>query len=122
MSIDEKQTGHSAGFRLVSVEFLQALLHGATVCRKCKYGKLAIKEDVSRKMGLASLFVTECQGCSEMVELYTSPTCEGSKGFEINRRAVLGALEIGGGKTSLQKLCAYLNMPSPTSEDTYANV
>ncbi len=33
---------------------------------------------------------------------------------------MLGAPEIGGGKTSLQKLCAYLNMPSPMSEDRYA--
>ena len=103
------------------MEFLQSLLDITAVCQKCKYGKLQVKEEKEKKMGLASLIVAECQQCLKRVEMYTSPNCKNSKGFEINRRAVLGAMEIGGGETSLLKLCAYLNIPSPMSHDTYSS-
>eukprot|EP00795_Rhopilema_esculentum_P006810 gene6810-12400_t len=111
----------SEGFRIISMEFLQSLLDITAVCQKCKYGKLQVKEETEKKMGLASLIVAECQQCLKRVEMYTSPNCKNSKGFEINRRAVLGAMEIGGGETSLLKLCAYLNIPSPMSHDTYSS-
>ena len=79
-----------------------------------------MKEETEKKMGLASLIVAECQQCLKRVEMYTSPNCKNSKGLEINHRAVLGAMGIGGGETSLLKLCAYLNIPSPMSHGAYS--
>eukprot|EP00795_Rhopilema_esculentum_P017083 gene17083-8600_t len=84
--------------RIINMEFLQSLLDITAVCQKCKYGKLEVKEETEKKMGLASLIVAKCQQCLKRVEMYTSPNCKNSKGFEINRKAVLGAMGIGGSK------------------------
>ncbi len=58
-----------------------------------------MQEDFSKKMGLASFLVVECDTCSHVSETYTSPKCTDSRAFVINRSAVLGMLEIGAGKT-----------------------
>ena len=50
---------------------------------------------------------------------HASPYCEGSTLYEIDRRMVLGLLEIGGGKSSLETLSSVLNMPKALSGDAY---
>jgi len=70
-------------------------------------------------MGLASLLVLECDTCSKLSEIYSSATCKDSRAFEINRRAVLGFLDIGGGKTALNNFCAMLNMSMPMTNEAY---
>ncbi len=53
--------------------------------------------------------------------MYTSPHCQGSRAYEINRCIVLTLLEIGAGKSSLEKLCSILNMPNAMSADAYSD-
>ena len=76
-------------------------------------------ENEAKKMGLASSFTFECQICASGCEMLTSPRCEGSRAYEVNCRTVLGLLEIGAGKSSLEKLCSVLNMPKAMSDDAY---
>ena len=108
----------SSGFRIINVSFLQKLLD-SVVCAKCKSGKVMMKENTGRKMGLAASFTFECSTCTKGCEMYTSPRSENSRSYEINRRMVLGLLEIGAGKSSLEKLCSILNMPPAMSDDAY---
>ena len=56
-----------------------------------------------------------------MTECYASPKCnmQSSQAFEINWRPVLGIVENGGGRSTLEKLCACLNLPSPLAKETY---
>ena len=89
------------------------------VCRACKLGNLILKENFAKKMGLASLLVLECDTCSKVTEIYSSATCKDSRAFEINRRAVLGFLEIGCGKAALNTFCSMLNMPMPMTDEAY---
>ena len=51
--------------------------------------------------------------------VHASPYCEGSRSYEIDRHMVLGLLEIGGGKSSLETLSSVLNMPKAMSSDAY---
>ena len=97
------------------------MLDTACICSKCKIGKLQLKEDVERKMGLSSMLILECQFCQKVTESHTSPKCDikCSQAFEINRRAILGMLEIGGGRKSLEKICAILNLPAPMAKEAY---
>ena len=104
----------------MDVSILQCMLEVACVCSKCKQGKLALQEDISRKMGLASFLVLECDVCSHRSEMYTSPKCRDSKAYIFNRSAVLGMLESGGGNAALRYFCACLNMPTPMKDETTA--
>ena len=108
----------SDGFRIIHISFLITLLE-SVVCGKCKYGRMTVKENMERKMGFASSFTFECSACASGCEMYTSPHCEDSRSYEVNRRMVLGLLEIGGGKSSLETLCSILNMPKAMSDDAY---
>jgi len=119
---DDKQIPsdhHFEGIRFIDVLLLQNLIGLSCVCRGCKLGNLILRENFMRKMGLASLLVLECDTCSKVSEIYSSATCKDSRAFEINRRAVLGFLEIGGGKTALNNFCAMLNMPTPMTNEAY---
>ena len=51
--------------------------------------------------------------------MYTSPRSESSRSYEINCHMVLDLLEIGAGKSSLEKLCSILNMPPAMADDVY---
>jgi len=108
----------SDGFRIIHISFLTTLLE-SVVCGKCKYGRVILKENTERKMGFASSFTFECSTCASSCEMYTSPHCDGSRSYEINRRMVLGLLQIGGGKSSLERLSSVLNMPKVMSDDAY---
>ena len=59
--------------------------------------------------------------CSKVSEMYISATCKDSGAFEINKRAVLGFLEIGGGRTALNTFCAMLVTLMPTTYEGYNN-
>eukprot|EP00795_Rhopilema_esculentum_P005686 gene5686-10931_t len=72
-------------------------------------------------MGLASFFTFECRTCATGCEMLTSPRCEGSRVYEINYRMILGLLEIGAGKSFLEKLCSVLNMPKAMSHDAFSD-
>ena len=108
----------SDSIRIIYISFLTTLL-GSVACGKCKYGRVIGKENAERKMGFASSFTFECGTCASGCEMYTSTNCEGSRSYEINCRLVLGLLEIGGGKSSLEKLSSVLDMPKAMSDDAY---
>eukprot|EP00112_Aurelia_sp_Birch-Aquarium-sp1_P025309 Seg8357.1 transcript_id=Seg8357.1/GoldUCD/mRNA.D3Y31 product="hypothetical protein" protein_id=Seg8357.1/GoldUCD/D3Y31 len=82
---------------------------------------MIVKENAGKKMGLASSFTFECSARASGCEIYTSPRCDGSRSYEINCLMVLGLLEIGAGKSSLEKLCSILNMPKAMSDDAYGS-
>ena len=58
---------------------------------------------------------------SKLSEMYFSAPTKDSTAFEINRRAVLGFLEIGGGRTALNTFCAMLVTLMPTTDEGYNN-
>ena len=100
---------------------LQTVLGLSCVCRACKLGNLILRENFAKKMGLASLLVLEYDTCSKVTEIYSSTTCKDSSAFEINRRAVLGFLEICCGKAALNAFCSMLNMPMPMTDEVYTD-
>ncbi len=42
--------------------------------------------------------------------------------FEINKRSVLSMIVIGGGRTSLAKICACLNLPPQLAKESYNSI
>ena len=119
VDLDRKSQNHSEGFRLIDLSILQGIFDMSSVCGRCKAGKLSIKENFDQKMGLASLLTIECNTCSNVTQTYTSETCDNSRAFIVNHSAVLAMVEIGGGRTALQTLCACLNMPTPMTDQAY---
>ena len=106
------------GYRFVDMEILSTVIE-LLICPKCKLGHVTINEDATAKKGFASKLSVSCQrvACSFQEDFYTSKRV--GKAFEVNRRAVLGARNVGIGKTGLDKFAAVMNIPAPLNPNSY---
>ena len=108
------------GFRFIDIEILQTALQNAALCKFCKHGFLSIVENSEKpKMGMANHWLLQCSNnlCGKSCAFYTSRKC--GRGFEMNRRLVLGMSTIGKGYNALVLLSSDLNVPNPMNAETF---
>ena len=81
--------------------------------RKCKKGKLLLREDYEERYGLKSSLYVECSNCKLKKRTFL-PTSKNitdkGKSYDINRRAVFTSLELGIGFNGLETFCAHLDL------------
>lgn len=108
------------GFCLVDMSILAAVIE-MFWCPKCKSGHTVLLEKKDSKKGFASLFEIQCKArnCSFSKRFYSSKTSETDKSFEVNRRAVLAARNVGVGHRGLVKFAGTMNMRSPMNANSY---
>lgn len=130
----QQQTNSDAlsGYRLIDVSILADVFYQLS-CPEC-FATNSIKlEDVNeRKKGLVRFMRLNCEYCPYTNDFFTSKEVErkppvnknkgGGKYMDVNIRAVYGCRAIGVGHKQLQKLCGYLDMPEPMSNDKYDNI
>ena len=107
------------GFRFVDISMLTEVFQ-MLLCPECKAGNISIEEE-SMKMGFASTITVACEKekCN-----FSASFCTSSKvghSYEVNRRALLAARNIGVGHQGLTKFAAVMNMPQPMSKNAYRN-
>lgn len=114
----EEEFPENEGFRFIDIDILSAVFD-LLICPKCKLGHVSMSEDATAKRGFASKLSVSCQraGCSFKEYFYTSKKI--GRAFEVNRRAVLGARNVGIGKTGLDKFAALMNIPAPLNPNAY---
>ena len=118
----EDVTESIEGFRFVDISILASVFQ-LFWCPVCKYGHVVLEEDKGAKKGFASLLVVKCTShkCSFSKQFYTSSKLEQGKAFEVNRRVVLAARNIGVGHQGLLKFSAVMNMMAPMHQNSYSD-
>ena len=126
----EPTTEVLSGYRLMDVSILADVLL-SLVCPECvSTNSLHLKDINEKKKGLARYFQLQCTVCpytkdfcsSKQINRTTGNNKGGGKFMEVNLRAVYGMREIGMGHTPLKKLCSFMNMPEPMSNDNFDNI
>jgi hypothetical protein len=120
-------------YRLINLDLLQdpvaEITKHSILCERASYlvscGESPVKliSEV-RRMGLASVLLAQCQGCSLTFRLDTSKkvrTSTGNQRFEVNVRAVWGSMSTGGGASKLNEGMATMNAPGMT-QTTYTAI
>ena len=105
------------GYRLVDVENLRVAM---VKMHKCKGGKIIVKE--LEKSGLGSTFLFECSVCAHTAHMNTAKQTPGKvRTFDINRRSVFAAGELGIGREGLATLCEIMNLPAPVYNNSFSD-
>ena len=110
------------GYRIINLDSLkehvvEITLHTVT-CTKAhalaESGRPPVSlTSESNRSGLFSILWAKCHGCEKKFPLKTSPSIKtDDKIFDINVRAVWGAMTSGGGAASLNEVLGTLNMPT----------
>ena len=112
-----------AGRIIIEMRILNEYLENVACCKLCKLGRVSLKSDQTKRMGLSNNLIWECDNlnCSLKTEMNTSKLCTDSKVPEINRALVLGMRTLGKGREAAAKLCAALDLPAPVSKPSYSN-
>ena len=110
----------STGFRVIDISILRQIFE-VLLCPLCM-SKVMLTEDASSKKGLAACLQIYCtkDQCTFSKSFYTSN--EDGHAFEINRRTVLAAREIGIGHKGLVKFSGVMNMPPPMNKNSYKDI
>lgn len=88
----------------------------------CKQGKLFIKNQTQRGMGLISRVNLQCHHCSQIFEFQTeNPFSGNDKVSEINSGAVFGTMATGSTFSHLEKCLRCMNIP-PMSEKMFYSI
>ena len=86
----------------------------------CEEADMTLSEDVPKRAGLNGHLDFQCLTCGTKVSMATGKDLKGKKAsFDINRRAVFAAGEIGIGREALSTMCEIINMPPPPSCRAY---
>ena len=103
--------------RIVYLRCLQELLDVATVCSKCKSGKINIVDCCA--VGLASVVHVQCNNVLCRHSWRFNLCLKEKRFFDINRRSVLVMRRIGKGRAALNRFCGIMDMPSPVNSHAY---
>ncbi|KAJ8320070.1 hypothetical protein KUTeg_001657 [Tegillarca granosa] len=130
-------TSDSEGYRLVNLNILQTFITNITLhCIHCEKLHLIFGKNFSQSRmppitlvkelktnGLASVLLSQCEGCKDTFRFETSPTLplDNSQHYDVNVRSVWGSMVTGGGVSHLNELMATLNSPG-MSQPTYSNI
>ena len=71
-------------------------------------GHLDVKEDSTCKSGLATVLQLKCNSCDRTIPIQTSNSVTQRGTYDVNRRAVLYAVETGVGYEGLTEVKAWL--------------
>ena len=106
----QEESADQTGYRLIHIESLSNAIRNV---HKCKRGHLTLREDYAKRFGLMSSLYIECSRCHKKTFLPTSNNiCTGrGKSYDVNRRAVHCALQLGIGFAGLETFCSTLNLP-----------
>ena len=86
----------------------------------CQQADVILSDDISKRAGLNSHLQFHCLSCNTKVSMSTGKDVKRKKAsFDVNRRAVFAAGEIGIGRESVSALCDIINMPPPPSNRAY---
>ncbi len=106
------QPAHQArpaeGFRLVDFTILVDFLQENVVCSSC-HGRVKLTKKEFDRQGWASKLVLQCGRCNRRRETMTSKTMR-DKGYEVNRRGVLGMRTVGCGHAAMEQFSSLMNM------------
>lgn len=113
----------SSGYRLISLELLNACLLSTSCCAVCKLGTLSITEDLKQRRGWASKLFVTCgePTCKYTEPFYTSKTLPDSGKFEVNSRLTYAMRCIGKGQMSSKVVSAVMDMPPPLTTFQHYN-
>ena len=81
------------GNRIIDMEVL-GIVFNMFPCPSCSKMELKLSENISKKKGLASLLIIQCQACSFFHEFYTSLSSDHNS-FDVNKRIVYGMRACG---------------------------
>ncbi|CAG2214773.1 unnamed protein product [Mytilus edulis] len=122
----------ASGYRLISIQKLQQHYHDianhVVFCDKAR--DIAVRggnmvEIISQpaNYGLATTLQARCSGCQQKLSFDTSPRLEtnASRHFDVNVRAVWGALASGNGLAHLNEVLATLDSPT-MSQNTFTTI
>ena len=76
-----------------------------------------LKEELYKREGLCTHPYLYCQSCESKTAIPF--TKSSSRSLAVNRRAVLANKCVGGSYSSLETLCALLDLPPPVSQHAY---
>ena len=91
------------------------------ICPSCKSSHVQLQENKKGKMGFASEFVVVCSDAHCQFQYQFSSSKKTGHAFEVNRRSVLGARNIGVGRQGLVKFSAVMDMPPPMNSNAYTD-
>ena len=89
------------------------------ICPDCKEPGLRMHELESSKMGFASTMKLFCEHCEFATTFYTSKRTGHS--FEVNKRIILAARNIGVGHEGLKRFATVMDMPQPMNANAYTD-
>ena len=112
----EEEVLASSGFRFFDLAILIKVIK-MLVCPKCKKASVVMEEDPSYKMGFASSMKVSCPSCN--FAKYFSTSKRTGHSFDVNRRSILAARNIGVGHQGLVKFAAGMDMPPPMNKNAY---
>lgn len=119
----QKQTAQkkisSTGFRIIDLECLSNALALCNLQMCCKEGVTIQDEDES--LGWCSKLSFVCLGCGSKKDFRTSKVIPESAGvtYEVNRRAVYAASEIGVGREAIEDFTAIMGLPPPSKAKSW---
>ena len=129
--IPEENPEELVGFNVIDVQLLANAISRAAVCKHCRKGSLALKNN--GKHGLALKMDLECDNidCQSKETFYTSKRCsaeakegpkQGGIPFEINLRIVLAMRLLGRGLDGLRLFAGVMNMANPIEQRPFTNL
>ena len=108
------------GNRIIDMEVL-GIVFNMFPCPSCSKVELKLSENISKKKGLASLLIIQCQACSFFHEFYTSLPSDHNS-FDVNKRIVYGMRACGQGYAGLQTFTSLMNIPKPMTANNYDKI
>eukprot|EP00112_Aurelia_sp_Birch-Aquarium-sp1_P015936 Seg357.6 transcript_id=Seg357.6/GoldUCD/mRNA.D3Y31 product="hypothetical protein" protein_id=Seg357.6/GoldUCD/D3Y31 len=120
LSSGEEQEVESTGFRVIDISILSQIFQ-ILLCPICM-SKVFLTEVAGSKMGLATSLRLCCtkDQCTFSKSFHTSN--KNGQAFEVNRRTVLAAREVGIGHKGLVKFSGVMNMPPPMNKNSYRDI
>lgn len=98
---------------IVDLSLLSNLIQSFAACKHCTSSNtVCIKEESTKRKGLATNISVYCSNCNENLSTMTSKIGK-HRLYEINTRFVYGIRCIGKGQSAGKTLCAVMNLPPP---------
>ena len=124
---EEKEEVRDAnGYKIINSDILQELIDSVSKCPNCQAEKcLVVKQNDPKRRGLCEQIQLHCLSCRKIVKsIQTSKKVVGNstqsgRMIDVNLRSVIAATSIGGGLTTLRRLCFDFNSPPPVTEHPY---
>ena len=111
------------GYKIIDASILQSILNCISKCYNCgTENKLLLQQNNKKRNGLCEMLILHCTSCNTDIKSFkTSQQTVNNKMADINLRSVLATTAVGGGLSTLRKLCTNFNLSQPVNEHPYNN-